>query len=386
MNAIHGGAPVTNAVQYKHCYVHVPFCARRCSYCDFAIAVRKVVPWREYVDAIASEWNVRGLAANSPLSTLYLGGGTPSALGPDGVRALLDWARSVATFTPDAEITLEANPEDISVAAVKAWRDAGVNRLSIGVQSFDNDVLKWMHRVHDADRAMLAAHHARDGGIDAFSVDLIFALPALLKRDWQRDLEIALSLDSDHISLYGLTVEPHTPLGRWESRGEVLPASEEHYEEQFLLANRLLTEVGYVHYEVSNFGKPGKRAVHNSAYWIGAPYIGLGPSAHGFDGDERRWNESAYAKWLDVVKEGRDPMGGSELLDAGNRLTERVYLGLRTRDGLEVSDADASLVEVWLREGWLEPVPDVPDRIRCTPLGWLRLDALASALTALRSR
>lgn len=383
---MHEASNSANAVQYRHWYVHVPFCARRCTYCDFAIAVRKVVPWREYVDALAAEWKVRGLVANAPMSTLYLGGGTPSALGPDGVRALLDWARSVASFTPDAEITLEANPEDISIESVKVWRESGVNRLSIGVQSFDNSVLKWMHRVHDADKAILAAQIARDGGIDAFSIDLIFALPAFLSRDWQRDLEVALSLDSDHISLYGLTVEPHTPLGRRESRGEVLPASEEQYEEQFLLANRLLTESGYEHYEVSNFATPGKRAVHNSAYWTGAPYIGLGPSAHGFDGAERRWNESAYAKWLDLVSEGRDPMEGSELLDAGNRLTEKVYLGLRTRDGLSVFDADASLVEAWLREGWLEPVPNAVGRIRCTPLGWLRLDALASALTALRSR
>lgn len=373
-------------VKYKHCYVHVPFCARRCSYCDFAIAVRREVPWREYAGALAAEWNSRNIALSAPLDTLYFGGGTPSILGVQGVQQVMDWVRSVATLAPTAEVTLEANPEDISADSVAAWHRAGINRLSIGVQSFDDVVLKWMHRVHDADAAERAAQIARDSGIPSFSIDLIFALPSALHRDWNRDLDIALSLAPDHVSLYGLTVEPRTPLGRWEARGEVSAASEEHYEEQFLTANRRLRDAGLEHYEVSNFAKPGKRAVHNSAYWSGAPYLGLGPSAHGFTGSVRRWNNPVYAKWLETTTRRADPMSGSETLTDGNRLTEIVYLGLRTRDGLVVEPGDAPLVESWLAAGWLELVNSTePSRVRCTPLGWLRLDALASALTSLRS-
>ncbi|MEO7360443.1 MAG: radical SAM family heme chaperone HemW, partial [Gemmatimonadaceae bacterium] len=371
---------------YRHCYIHVPFCARRCSYCDFAIAIRRIVPWQEYADVLAAEWRARDIRLTEPLATLYFGGGTPSSLGTEGIQCVMDWARSVATLAHNAEVTLEANPEDINEASVAAWKRAGVNRLSIGIQSFDDGVLKWMHRVHDANAALTAAQIARDGGIDAFSIDLIFSLPESLNRDWNRDLDIALSLNSDHISLYGLTVEPQTPLGRWQARGDVILAPEEDYEDQFLVAHNRLSGAGYEHYEVSNFAQPGKRAMHNSAYWHGAPYLGLGPSAHGYDGAFRRWNQSSYAEWLKSVNDGRDPLDDRELLTDQNRITEAVYLGLRTRDGLEVSLADQPLLNQWLASGWLEFV-NPPDQnfVRCTPMGWLRLDGLASALTALRS-
>jgi len=371
---------------YRHCYIHVPFCARRCSYCDFAIAVRRTVPWQEYADALAAEWRARVITLTEPLNTLYFGGGTPSSLGAEGIQRVMDWMQTVATLAPNAEVTLEANPEDISETSVAAWKRAGINRLSIGIQSFDDGVLKWMHRVHDANAALKAAQIARDGGVNAFSIDLIFSLPESLNRDWNRDLDIALSLNADHISLYGLTVEPHTPLGRWQARGDVILAPEENYEEQFLAAHNRLGSGGYEHYEVSNFAKPGKRAVHNSAYWHGAPYLGLGPSAHGYDGAVRRWNQSPYAEWKNTAKGGHDPLDDSERLTDQNLVTEAVYLGLRTRGGLEVSPADQPLLDQWLASGWLEFVKSPgQNRVRCTPMGWLRLDGLASALTALRS-
>ena len=371
---------------YRHCYIHVPFCARRCSYCDFAIAVRRTVPWQEFAHALAAEWRARDIKLKEPLHTLYFGGGTPSSLGVEGIQCVMNWVRSVATLAPNAEVTLEANPEDINATSVAAWKLAGINRLSIGIQSFDDRVLKWMHRVHDANAALTAAQVARDGGIDAFSIDLIFSLPESLNRDWHRDLDIALALNADHISLYGLTVEPHTPLGRWQARGDVLLAPEENYEEQFLAAHTRLGAAGYEHYEVSNFALPGKRAVHNSAYWHGAPYLGLGPSAHGYDGVTRRWNQSAFAKWQSTVIAGQDPLDDFERLTDQNRITEAVYLGLRTRDGLEVALSDRPLLDQWLASGWLEFVNEsTQNRVRCTPMGWLRLDGLASALTALRS-
>ena len=374
--------------KYEHLYAHVPFCARRCSYCDFSIAVRRNVPVTEYVNAVANELAQRSASTMcAPLSTLYFGGGTPSRLGAEGVAALLRTVREHITLAPDAEVTLEANPEDVTAEAVAAWRASGVNRLSIGIQSFDDRVLRWMHRVHDASSAERAVAIARNGGLEHFSLDLIFAVPDSLERDWVRDVEMMLALDPDHLSLYGLTVEPHTPLGRWHARGEVQETTEDRYETEFMDAHNRLAAVGFEHYEVSNFAKPGHRARHNSAYWSGAPYLGIGPSAHGFDGAQRRWNVAAYAAWLSLLQRGADPVAGAETLTAENRLSELVYLGLRTRDGLAVPPAERIHVQPWLEAGWVEWTDrDAESRLRCTPLGWLRLDALAADLTALRSR
>ena len=376
-----------SAVDYQHCYVHVPFCARRCSYCDFAIAVRRIVPVAEYTGALAREWEIRGLSASTrELQTLYFGGGTPSLLGTTGIADLMQWFRSVVCISDNAEITLEANPEDITPQSVAAWKSAGINRLSIGVQSFDDNVLKWMHRVHDAAAASQAAGTARDGGIEAFSVDLIFALPEALHRNWERDLDCTLGLNADHVSLYGLTIEPRTPLGKWQARGEVIDAPEDQYAEEFLLAHERLAANGYEHYEVSNFARPGKRALHNSAYWNGVPYIGLGPAAHGFDGLTRRGNVAPYQGWVGKVADRCDPVADTELLSAENRVTEAIYLGLRTADGLETTPADEVLVSRWIQAGWLQRLDSTQtSRVRCTPAGWLRLDRLAADLAALRS-
>ncbi|MEQ1694003.1 MAG: radical SAM family heme chaperone HemW [Gemmatimonas sp.] len=377
----------TSDASYRHLYVHVPFCARRCSYCDFSIAVRRQVPVDAFVQAIAAELMLPqpGVAIHA-LDTLYLGGGTPSLLGADGVHRLLDTIRRTTPLAASAEVTLEANPEDITTDAVRAWRDAGITRLSIGVQSFDDAVLQWMHRVHDAASAERAVHIARDGGLGAFSLDLIFAVPELLSRDWARDLDAVLSLDPDHVSLYGLTIEPHTPLGRQRARGASVDASEDRYAVEFLEAHERLASAGFEHYEVSNFARPGRRAIHNSAYWSGAPYRGVGPSAHGFDGLERRWNISAYAAWEKATGAGTDPVEGRELLTEANREAERVYLGLRTRDGLQLRATEVKTASVWVAAGWMEWVGSASERhVRCTPQGWLRLDRLAGDLTALPS-
>ncbi len=375
-------------IGYRHLYLHVPFCARRCSYCDFAIAVRKHVPWREFAESVDTELRVRHAAdACDVLTTLYLGGGTPSRLGGDGVERLFETLHRHVRLADDAEVTLEANPEDVTAEAVAAWRRAGVNRVSLGVQSFDDRVLAWMHRVHDADAAARAVETLRVGGIESLSLDLIFAAPDTLERDWNGDLTRLLALEPDHISLYGLTIEPHTPLGRWTARGEVEEAPEELYEHQFLESHQRLCAAGFEHYEVSNFARPGRRARHNSAYWQNVPYLGIGPSAHGFDGSVRRWNHSALTAWESALASGGDPEEGSETLTGQNREAEMVYLGLRTIDGLELREGEEARVATWRRQGWIESVPGTTDsRFRCTASGWLRLDALAADLTALRSR
>jgi oxygen-independent coproporphyrinogen-3 oxidase len=363
-------------------YVHVPFCARRCSYCDFAIAVRREVPARAFAETIARELAVRREPPRA-VRTLYLGGGTPSRLGGDGVERLLDRLRETCAPRSDAEITLEANPEDVTGAHARAWRSAGVSRVSLGVQSFDEGVLRWMHRGHGAAAVSRAVATLREAGIADLSLDLIFALPAAIARDWARDLELALALEPTHLSLYGLTVEAGTPLGRWRARGEVVEAPEESYEAEFLRASATLTSAGFEHYEVSNFARPGHRARHNAAYWGGDAYLGLGPSAHGFDGMTRRWNVAAFAAWQAAVAADHDPIGGAERLDAAARVAEAVYLGLRTRDGLLAERSDADALAAWEAAGWVERT--AAGRWRCTTAGWLRLDALAAALTAGRS-
>ena len=375
---------VSFRVPPRHVYVHVPFCARRCSYCDFAIAVRSRVPSDEYVAAVASELDVRALGTPpSSVDTIYLGGGTPSRLGPDGVARLIEMV--AARFPPaaGAEITLEANPDDIDAASVAAWQAAGVNRISLGVQSFDDRALAWMHRTHDSRRVLAAADTLREADLENWSLDLIFALPASLERDWSRDLESAVSLAPPHISLYGLTVEPHTPIARWRDRGASVEGTEDAYEAEYLHADGELRAAGYAHYEVSNFGRPGRWSRHNRGYWSGASYVGLGPAAHGFDGTVRRWNEREYSAWLRLLKTGADPVSGFESLTDENRISEEVYLGLRTTDGLPVRAEERDVLRPWIDAGWA--ILD-GDRLCLSATGWLRLDALATSLTTIRSR
>jgi len=336
------------------------------------------VPVREYVDAITTELEMRAPESGLQLDTLYFGGGTPSRLGGEGVRELLEVLARHTTLLPGAEVTLEANPDDVTPESAMAWQRAGINRVSLGVQSFDEGVLRWMHRSHSAAAAGEAVQVLRQAGIADVSVDLIFALPEFLARNWDRDLELALALRPTHLSLYGLTVEPATPLGRWVARGDVVEAPEEGYAQEFLRAHEAVTGAGFEHYEVSNFSLPGYRARHNSSYWQHVPYAALGPSAHGFDGARRSWNVSAYADWVRALAEDRDPVGGSEVLDESNRAAEQVYLGLRTVSGLRLFAGAREMVAPWVDAGWAVVDENV---IRLTPEGWLRLDGLAASLT-----
>ncbi|HEX2778748.1 MAG TPA: coproporphyrinogen-III oxidase family protein, partial [Gemmatimonadaceae bacterium] len=298
-----------------------------------------------------------------------------------------------AALAANAEITIEANPEDISAEAARELRAAGVNRVSLGVQSFDDETLAWMHRVHDASRAERAVEELRGAGVGNISLDLIFALPGeASSRSWERDVDRALALEPTHVSLYGLTIEEGTPLGRARARGGVTEAAEERYEHDFLYAHDAMTAAGLEHYEVSNFGRPGMRSRHNSAYWRLVPYAGLGPGAHELrvapSGNVRRWNDRAYASWVRSLAAGSDPVAGEEALTAENSVAETVYLGLRTRDGLRLEPGEAEHVRPWIDAGWgmVGDAVDGAPVLRLSARGWLRLDALAADLTAFRSR
>ncbi|MEO8879505.1 MAG: radical SAM family heme chaperone HemW [Gemmatimonadaceae bacterium] len=368
----------------RHLYVHVPFCARRCSYCDFSIAVRRDVPVGNYIEGIRRELALRG---GSPpiahLDTLYLGGGTPSRLGGQGIAELLGALGEHFSWDDGAEVTLEANPDDVTELIARKWRAAGINRVSLGAQSFSAPALEWMHRVHTADQIGAAVAALRSAGIAQLSVDLIFALPESVPRDWSDDLSRALALRPEHLSLYGLTVEPHTPLGHWRDRGEVTESPDSRYERDFLLADSILGAAGYDHYEVSNYSLPGARARHNSSYWRHVPYGAIGPAAHRFDGERRSWNVGPYAEWLRRLREGIDPTEGEELLSAAEIGAELAYVGLRTTEGLVLTEELRAHTIRWRDAGW---ATIVDDRLKLTPLGWLRLDALAVDLTHAGSR
>lgn len=371
-------------MRFEHLYIHVPFCARRCVYCDFSIAVRAPVPVDAYLRRLEAEWSARHAASSFSLKTLYLGGGTPSKLGGDGVARLLELVHRRASFAEGAEVTLEVNPEDVSPQDVRAWLAAGINRFSIGVQSFHDEVLLWMHRTHDAVAARRAIAMAREEGAENLSIDLIFSMPSAVERDWQRDLDAALALDLPHLSVYGLTVEPRTPLGRWVARHDLAEAPEETFEAEFLRAHEVLTAAGFEHYEVSNYGRAGRHSRHNWAYWKRSPYAGLGPSAHEFDGTERRWNTAALAEWMARLEGSGDCVDGAETLQAEQVLAEEIYLGLRTARGVALPESEQETVSHWVEAGWAERTADA--RLTLTALGWLRIDALASDLTQRRSR
>ena len=366
-----------------HLYLHVPFCARRCSYCDFAIAVRRDVPSDAYVDAVLREWSLRQtdpVWETSPdVQTIYFGGGTPSRVTPASIARMLDRIGADRTIAGDAEITLEANPEDVTGPAAATWRAAGVNRVSLGVQSFDPTVLQWMHRTHTAGQVPVAVDAIRSSGIEDLSLDLIFGLPTALGRNWALDLEHAFALQPEHLSLYGLTVEAHTPLGHWTDRGEVAPVDEDRYAAEFLLAHDALQGHGYEHYEISNAGLPGHRARHNSAYWRRAPFIGLGPAAHSGMGNERRWNVREWSAYQRLLDSGTSPLEGREFLDAAAVSLEELYLGLRTVEGLARDRVPMPLARQWEQVGW---ATETEGRVRLTAEGWLRLDALVPAIAA----
>jgi oxygen-independent coproporphyrinogen-3 oxidase len=369
-----------------HLYFHVPFCTRRCSYCDFAIAVRRNVPSDAYVEAVLKEWSLWQAdpvwERSAAIETIYFGGGTPSKISAGAIGQLMDRVMADRTVSMGAEITLEANPEDVTDAAAGAWRAAGVNRVSLGVQSFDPAVLSWMHRTHSREQVSRAVKALRRAGIANLSLDLIFGLPSNLERDWSADLTQAMELEPEHVSLYGLTIEAHTPLGHWTGRGQVAPVADDRYAAEFLQAHNFLAVHGFEHYEVSNAARPGYRARHNSAYWRRATFIGLGPAAHsGFD-RERRWNVREWAAYERVLAAGKSPQEGREVLDSSAVELEELYLGLRTSDGLSPGRLLPAEIEAWRSVGWATVGGG---RVRLTPEGWLRLDALVGSVASRQS-
>jgi oxygen-independent coproporphyrinogen-3 oxidase len=370
--------------EVRSIYVHAPFCTRRCAYCDFSVTVRPDATAREWLTPLGLEWELlkeEGVAhIASPLRTLYVGGGTPSLLGTEAMAGLLRILGADLLASPELEWTAEANPEDLTPDVAAAWLGAGVNRVSLGAQSFDSETLRWMGRLHGPDDPHMAVEAARSAGIDNISLDLIFGLPEGLPRSWEEDLAKAVALEVPHVSLYGLTVAQETSLGRAVAEGREQLPEEERYREEYLFASRFLTGHGYVHYEVSNFALPGRESRHNPVYWTGEPYLGLGSSAHSYLHPRRRWNLREWEAYSNAVTAGRLPLQEEEILDDRALRMERIWLGLRTSRGLAwtgLPELAGELGRAWIETGL---ALDEEEALRLTPTGWLLLDELTVEL------
>ena len=316
-------------------YVHIPFCASRCSYCDFFSTLRLDEVGHDYVEALIAEARLRKAELNGePVKTLYMGGGTPSQLPLPLLARLIDGLKATLDLNAVQEFTLEANPDDVTPEWSAAVRALGVNRVSMGVQSFQDAVLRLVGRRHTARQAIDAVASLRHAGIDNISIDLIYGLPGQTLETWAESVRQAVDLRPQHISAYGLTYEPGTRLWQQRECGEVVEASEDQYLDMYRVLVGLLQVAGYEHYEISNFALPGYRSRHNSSYWNETPYLGLGAAAHSYDGTMRRSNPADLCGYIRRITSGQ-PACQVEDLAWWERYDERVMLGLRTADGVD---------------------------------------------------
>ena len=312
-------------------YVHIPFCKRRCLYCDFYSTI--LLPRRgEYVDALLQEITERKKELNEPIKTIYLGGGTPSVLDSIDIFRIL---RTIGTDDAE-EITMEINPGDADLKYLREIRQCGVNRLSIGIQSFKDDLLQLIGRRHSAIQAINAVHMAQEAGFDNISIDLMYALPSQKMSLWEADIEIALRLGVQHISSYGLMYEEGTALTKKKEQGELEVVDEDTENAMYDYLCKRLKKAGYVHYEVSNFALPGYESKHNSSYWNGTPYIGVGAGAHSYLPPVRSWNKSDMSAYIKKVNKGILQQD-KETLTEKDMYNEQIMLGLRTAKGCMLS-------------------------------------------------
>lgn len=325
-------------------YLHVPFCEHKCIYCDFySIAPREsgdqhVALIERFENSLFREIEMRG---NDPVfqsrfDTVFFGGGTPSLLAPSNISHILRALSEKFPIDANVEVTLETNPGTVDAEKLHAFRDSGVNRLSIGVQSFHDDDLRFLSRIHSSEQASTCVRNAYEAGFENVSVDLIFSLPSQTLERWKINLERAVALQLPHLSCYSLIVEPNTPLSRMVKAGQVAPLSQEADAEMYEFTIGFLGDHGYEHYEVSNFSKPGFRSIHNGNYWNHGEYLSFGPSAHSFWGTKRWWNISNVTRYADLLERGILPLAGEESLTQTQMRDEAIFLGLRS-GGIDVA-------------------------------------------------
>ncbi|MFM6975693.1 MAG: radical SAM family heme chaperone HemW [Sphingobacteriaceae bacterium] len=315
-------------------YIHVPFCKKACHYCDFHFSTSlkyKSEMIAGLLHEIALQKNYLG---EEEIATIYFGGGTPSLLEVEEIEKILAQIHQYFPVRSDAEITLEANPDDLNAAKVSALRNSPINRFSIGIQSFFEEDLRWMNRSHTASEAESSIKRVQDAGFENITADLIYGYPLLSDKKWQHNIQLMTALAVTHLSCYAMTVEQGTALHHFIQRGKQIPINESQSAEQFVQLMDELAKAGFTHYEISNFARPGKESQHNANYWKGRTYLGIGPSAHSFNGHSRQWNVANNSKYLSEIFEKRIP-ATSETLTANNRFNEYIMASLRTIWGVD---------------------------------------------------
>jgi oxygen-independent coproporphyrinogen-3 oxidase len=326
-------------------YIHIPFCKQACHYCDFhfSTSLQLLSP---VVKSIVLEMELRkDYLKGESVDTVYFGGGTPSLLPAAALEQILD---QVALIFPGQklEITLEANPDDLDSNSLATWKSLGIDRLSLGIQSFQDEILKAYNRAHNAQQAKQAIQLGRSAGFEKFSIDLIYGFPHANHGLWKKDLKEALLLDPGHLSAYSLTLEPKTTFGNWAKKGKFIPAEEEFVAQQFEWLQEQCDQAGYQQYEISNFSRPDQAAIHNSNYWKRIPYLGIGPSAHSFDGNARGYNPPSNPSYVQALAAGKLPFV-VENLEKEELINEEILTCLRTSWGLDtVSMADRYQVDL----------------------------------------
>lgn len=317
-------------------YIHIPFCKQACHYCDFHFSTNQDQRTR-LCQAIAKEINLQhSYLDNEPIHTLYFGGGTPSLLSGEELNIIFESVRSHFVVDDDAEVTMEVNPDDLTTDKLKELKNFGVNRLSVGIQSFNNPTLTFFNRAHSGEQAIESIHRARTAGFDNISIDLIYSVPGQAEDIWKKDIEQAVALRPEHISSYSLTIEEKTAFGKWQKTGRIKPLDENKAVADFEVLMDMLNSSGYEHYEISNFSKPGFHSKHNSSYWRQRKYLGLGPSAHSYNGETRQFNVANNSHYINAIIKGEVPFM-IEQLSRENKINEYIITTLRTKWGCDLS-------------------------------------------------
>lgn len=316
-------------------YIHVPFCKQACHYCNFHFST-SLKSKNDFISALLEEITLQSsYLQGEQIDTIYFGGGTPSLLSMPEIGAILSRLNASFTINPAVEITLEANPDDLHPQKLLELTSAGINRLSIGIQSFFEEDLRWMNRAHNATQSLACIEAAKQAGFYNLTIDLIYGTPGLTDEKWHENVHRAIALDIPHLSCYALTVEPKTALDHLISTKQYADVDTDQQARQFLLLMDWAEAAGYEHYEISNFAKPGWRSKHNTAYWLGKKYLGLGPSAHSFNGASRQWNVANNALYIQSIAKG-ELFTENEVLTRVQQLNEYIMTSLRTMEGLSI--------------------------------------------------
>ena len=364
-------------------YIHIPFCKQACIYCNFYFTTQ-LNKQSIFIDSLLKEIELRANEFPSTLETIYFGGGTPSFVEPQSIERILLAIKGRFPQANWREITLEANPDDMTDAHLKAWKAIGISRLSVGVQSFHDHHLQWMHRAHSSNAAIEALSKAKTYGFE-LSLDLIFGIPGSSQAEWQYNLDTALQFDPEHLSCYGLTLEEKTAWFKLLQKGKAPAIDEKASLEQFQLTMSYLAQKGWLQYEISNYAMPGHWAVHNTAYWQSKMYIGLGPSAHSFNGVERSWNVADLKAYSEAIAAGNVPIQ-REVLSQENQFNEYLMTRLRTIWGADINELkqfNCSMVDFekqlqkWLNSGHVQMQDQL---LTLTKEGKLMADAIAADL------